>query len=198
MRLCFTFLIIIISKFAVSQNKEIVIKTKKLLLNQRNIDLFVSHQDIGLHQENHQINSIFFGRIKIRDYSEDSICFKIQGYVSIQVNGINNLPNEKVIITNIPFTKYNPIDSIYTYSVKYYNKDSLDLSTEKTTSFTPNNSLKFDNKSTQITINNKLFSPSIISIPYSGDSWYCTPGKLSVNQYIKKVDKFYLFKIDPL
>ena len=191
-----TLFLLVLSKIVISQNKEIIIKTSKLLLNQKKVDLFINPNDMGSHQENKQISSIIFGKIRICNYSEDSFCLYIQGFVPIQIIGLKNLSDNKIIIKNVSLVKYNPIDSISTYSVKYYNKDSLDLSTEKTTSYVPNNSSKLDqNRLTQIRINNELYYSKIISFPNEGDSWYCTPGKVSYNQYIRKVDKFYLFEI---
>lgn len=196
MKFSITLFLFVLSKIVISQNKDIIIITSKLLLNQKKIDLFINPNDIGSHQENEQINSIIFGKIRICNYSEDSFCLNIQGYVPIQIIGLKNISDNKIIIKNIPLAKYNPIDSISTYSVKYYNKDSLDLSSEKTTSYAPNNSSKLvQNRTTEICINNKLYYSKIISFPNESDSWYCTPGKVSYNQYIRKIDKFYLFEI---
>lgn len=196
MKFSITLLLLVLSKIVISQNKDIIIKTSKLLLNQKKVDLFINPNDIGSHQENEQINSILFGKIRICNFSEDSFCLYIKGYVPIQIIGLKNLSDNKIIIKNVPLVKYNPIDSISTYSVKYYNKDSLDLSSEKTISSAPNNSSKLDqNRTIQISVNNDLYYSKIISLPNEGDSWYCTPGKVSYNQYIRKVDKFYLFEI---
>lgn len=196
MKFFVTLLLITLSKLAISQSKDFIIKTKNLLISQKKIDVFINPEDIGFRKDNDLISSIFLGRIKLSYFSEDSICFKIKRYVPIQIKGLNQILNERVIIKKISLTRYNPIDSIYTYSVKYFDKDSLDLTSEKVTSSTPNNSYKFDNSSiTEIEINNKSYESKTLSIPYEGEGWYCNPGKHSYNQYIKKIDKFYLFEI---
>jgi len=177
------------------QNKDIFIKTNKLLLKRLNFDLFSEPSEIGFNELDYQIDQVILGKVKIYFYTNDTICFRINRDLPIMITGLKNLKTNKVVIRNIPSINYNPIDSIWTYSVQYFDQDSLDLSTEKTTINVPNNSEKFELKIKNLKINNISYSSSIISLPYEGDSWYCTPGKFSTHQYIKKVDKFYLFEI---
>lgn len=178
-----------------AQRKDVIINTNKPLLNRLDIDLFSEPKEIGFHELDYLIDLVLLGKVKIFFFDEDTLCFRINRDLPIMITGLKNLKSDKVVINKIPRTAYNPIDSIWTYSVKYYSEDSLDLSTEKTIINVPNNSEKFEFKNVKMKINNKDYYPTIISMPYEGDAWYCTPGKFTTHQYVKKVDKFYVFHI---
>ena len=190
-----SFLAILFCSIIANGQKDIFINTGRPMLKRLNFDLFSKPSEIGFNELDYQIDQVILGRVKIYFYDSDTICFRINRNLPIMVTGLTNLKSSKIVISKIPKTNYNPIDSIWTYTVQYFDEDSLDLSTEKTTIHVPNNSEEFKLKNKKLKINNILYFSSIISIPYERDAWYCTPGKFSTHQYMKKVDKFYLFEI---
>jgi hypothetical protein len=189
------FLFLIIPITLAGQDKEININTGNPFLCKKNIDVFSNPIVVGSDEENWRIDKISLGKVVINSYREDTFIFKVKGKMPVLIIGLTNINSEKVIISNIPNTNYNPIDSIITTSVEYYNKDSLDQTTEKAKIRVPNNSKKFKEKTKIIKINNTIYYSNIISFPDEEIGWYCTRGKISYHQFVKKVDKYYLFEI---
>ena len=138
-----SFLAILFCSIIANGQKDIFINTGRPMLKRLNFDLFSKPSEIGFNELDYQIDQVILGRVKIYFYDSDTICFRINRNLPIMVTGLTNLKSSKIVISKIPKTNYNPIDSIWTYTVQYFDEDSLDLSTEKTTIHVPNNSEEF-------------------------------------------------------
>jgi hypothetical protein len=190
------FILFFFASLVIGQSNDIVINTNRPFIQRLDVDLFSDPSEIGFNELDYLIDRVTLGRIKIYYFNEDTICFRIKSDLPIMISGLKSYTDSKIVINKIPRIDYNPIDSLWTSTVKYFDKDSLDLSTQDTVIYVPNNSTKSNFKLETITINKIKYYPEIISIPTEFGATYCKPGEFSTEQYIKKVEKFLHYKIN--
>ncbi len=164
-------------------------------MEKKDVSIYKSEKDL---RENYNakyiIKKVKYGRIYL-DYDSDTIIIKIGQNIPIIFKGLNKIKRDTLKINHIPLTNYLAIDTLSVYSVKYYNKDSIDKTTEKKHISFPNNSKRISKKLKKVAINKIEYPLTIISERYELETWSCTHGKKASRRSIKGINKYYILEI---
>jgi len=135
--------------------------------------------------------------LKITSWNTDTLVLKIQGMVPYLFINLKSLDSNSLTISNLMLTKYTPVDTLISYSVKYKNDSTLGGKSAKTETTIPNNSLKFEDSEIIVNINKVPYKVEIVKSRIDEQAWYCTPGKAAYSYDTKGVQIFYQIKLQP-
>lgn len=176
------------------QSKDIVLKTRKYFLKEKDFILTQGINDL-LIDKTFSSDKILFGNMHIDYYTEDSLLIKIYGKMPILIIGFQNLDTSDLIITKLPLTDYTPIDTFHLETTKLDKYGKADKTSITTEISTPYNSDKFEYTQEQLIINGNTYISKLISRPHVSSGVYCIPGKVSHKQFFKGIEKIYVFEI---
>ena len=178
--------------------KEITVSFQNLQIKKTNVWLFNSINDDYNNNINSRLKDKSRNELKITNWDHDTLIIQFTGMVPYLFVNLKSLDSNKIEISNLTLTKYSPIDTLSTYSVKYKRDSTLNKKSEKTKTITPNNSLKFKYSKISININGILYTTELVKSNNDYTRWYCTKYKNALSYDNKGIRFFYQINIQPI